>query len=73
MVNTDSNRDRQDEPPVGHDANGAEIWHNDHTIKYEGKEVVWDTFRDEILRLLKDKSGVLSLARELDLEVTRYD
>lgn len=72
-MNVNPLRDPQDETPVGHDANGAEIWHDDHTIHYEGKEVVWETFRDEILSLLKKKSGVLALAQELDLEITRYD
>lgn len=65
--------DTQDEYPAAYDANGAEIWHGERTVVYEGKEIVWETFRDEIKSLLKTKSGVFTLAEALDLEITRYE
>lgn len=65
--------DAQDEYPAAYDADGNEIWHGDHTVTYEGKELVWESFRDEIKSLLQAKSGVLTLARALDLEITRYE
>lgn len=65
--------DNQDGYPAGYDANGDEIWHEDHTVNYEGKELVWESFRDEIQTLIQTKAGVLTLARALDLVVTRYE
>ena len=65
--------DAQDEYPTGYDADGNEIWHDDHTVHYEGKEVVWETFRDKIISLLKTKAGVLTLAGAMELEITRYE
>lgn len=66
-------RDAQDEYPAGYDADGNEIWHDDHTVHYEGKEVVWETFRDAIKSRLETKAGVLTLAGVMELEITRYE
>ncbi|SBW02562.1 hypothetical protein KL86CLO1_11666 [uncultured Eubacteriales bacterium] len=65
--------DDQDKYPAAYDANGDEIWPGEETINYEGKEIVWETFRDEINSLIQTKAGALDLARALDLDVMGYE
>lgn len=70
--------DTQDSYPAAYDDNGTEIWPGEETVNYEGKDIVWETFIDKIISLLKpggipNKSGALTLARALDLEITRHE
>lgn len=66
-------RDIQQDFPAAYDDDGAEVWPGSETIKYEDRDIVWETFRDKIISLVSDRTGAICLARAMDLDIKEYE
>lgn len=71
MISVNPLRDVNDETPVAYDADGNEIFHNETTFHWEGREVCCETFVNAVSRLLREDPRQVAL--EMGVEMTRYD